>query len=186
MFHTPNVSLVSLQAQAAELPLIEKPTAGMEEEELEDLRAALVCAREEHRIEGVVTGAILSVYQAARVQRICHNLGLWCFNPLWYTNQETYLDNLIRNGFRVIISGVFAEPFDQKWLGTPLDQASVALLDQYREQYGITLTGEGGEYETFVLDAPFFKKRIEIVEALSEYHNYRGFYRIISARLEGK
>lgn len=186
MFHTPNVSLVALQAEAAELPLVEMPTAGEEEKELEDLRAALVCAREEHRIEGVVTGAILSVYQAVRVQRICHNLGLWCYNPLWNTDQEAYLDTLIRNGFRVIISGVFAEPFDQKWLGKPLDHASVALLDQYRERYGITLTGEGGEYETFVLDAPFFKKRIEIVEALSEYHNYRGFYRIIHARLVGK
>ena len=37
MFHTPNVSLVPLQAEAAELPLVEMPTEGMEEEELEDL-----------------------------------------------------------------------------------------------------------------------------------------------------
>jgi len=186
MFHTPNVSLVPLQAEAAELPLVEMPTEGVEEEELEDLKAALVCARKKHRIEGVVTGAILSVYQAARVQRICNTLGLWCFNPLWYTDQESYLDSLIGNGFRVIISGVFSEPFDEKWLGRPLDRTSVVLLNQYRERYGITLTGEGGEYETFVLDAPFFKKSIEITEALSEYHNYRGFYRIIHARLVGK
>ncbi|OPZ44921.1 MAG: ATP-binding region [Euryarchaeota archaeon ADurb.BinA087] len=186
MFHTPNVSLVSLQAEAAELPLVEMPTAGMEEKELEDLRAALVCAREKHQIEGVVTGAILSVYQAVRIQRICCALGLWCFNPLWHTDQDAYLDTLIKKGFRVIISGVFAEPFDEKWLGIPLDHASVALLNEYRERYGITLSGEGGEYETFVLDAPFFRKRIEIMEASSEYHNYRGFYRITRARLVGK
>jgi len=186
MFHTPNVSFVSLQAEAAGLPLIEVETAGEKEKELDDLHEALVLARGQYRIEGVVTGAILSVYQASRVQRLCHDLGLWCFNPLWYTDQEDYLEALIHEGFEVIVSGVFAEPFDETWLGRPIDRTSVALLEQYVEKYGITLTGEGGEYETFVLDAPFFKKRIEVREASSEYRNYRGIYRIIHARLVEK
>lgn len=186
MFHTPNVSFVALQAEAAGLPLIEMETAGEKEKELDVLYEALVRAREQYRIEGVVTGAILSVYQASRVQQISHDLGLWCFNPLWHTNQEEYLQALLKEGFEVIISGVFAEPFDETWLGRPIDQTSVALLGQYVEKYGITLTGEGGEYETFVLDAPFFKKRIEVLDASSEYRNYRGFYRINRARLVEK
>jgi diphthine-ammonia ligase len=186
MFHTPNISFVALQAEAAGLPLIEVETAGEEEKELDDLRTALVLARELYRIEGVVTGAILSVYQASRVQRICHDLGLWCFNPLWYTDQEDYMQSLIKKGFEVIVSGVFAEPFDETWLGRRIDRTSVALLKLYAEKYGITLTGEGGEYETFVLDAPFFGKRIEVREASSEYRNYRGFYRISRARLVEK
>jgi ABC transporter with metal-binding/Fe-S-binding domain ATP-binding protein len=186
MFHTPNVSFVALQAEAAGLPLIEVKTAGVKEEELLDLRDALVLAREQYGIEGVVTGAVLSVYQASRVQRLCLELGLWCFNPLWHTAQEDYMQALINKGFKVIISGVFSAPFDDSWLGKRIDQASLAHLKKYSEQYGITLTGEGGEYETFVLDAPFFKKRIEIEEASSEYRNYRGFYRIIRARLVGK
>ena len=186
MFHTPNVALVALQAEAAGLPLIEVNTAGVKEEELHDLRDALILAREQYRIEGVVTGAVLSVYQASRVQRLCHELGLWCFNPLWHTAQDDYMQELINKGFEVIISGVFSAPFDESWLGRRIDQSSLTLLKKYSEQYGITLTGEGGEYETFVLDAPFFKRRIEIEEASSEYRNYRGFYRIIRARLVGK
>lgn len=186
MFHTPNVSFVALQAEAAGLPLIEVWSAGEKETELEDLRRALHLAREQHRIEGVVTGAILSVYQASRVQRLCHDLGLWCFNPLWHTDQEDYLESLITKGFEVIISGVFAAPFDETWLGRPIDRTTVALLKQYAGQYGITLTGEGGEYETFVLDAPFFAMKIEVQESSTEYRNYRGFYRIIRARLVEK
>jgi diphthine-ammonia ligase len=186
MFHTPNVSFVALQAEAAGLPLIEVETAGEKEKELDDLRDALTLAREQYRIEGVVSGAILSVYQASRVQRLCHDLGLWCFNPLWHTDQEDYMQSLIEEGYEVIVSGVFAEPFDETWLGRPIDRTSVALLEQYSEKYGITLTGEGGEYETFVLDAPFFRKRIEVGEASSEYCNYRGFYRITRARLVEK
>jgi len=186
MFHTPNIALVALQAEAAALPLIEMKTAGVKEEELLDLRDALILAREQYDIEGVVTGAVLSVYQASRVQRLCLEIGLWCFNPLWYTAQEDYMQALISKGFLVLVSGVFSAPFDESWLGRQIDQSSLTLLKTYVEQYGITLTGEGGEYETFVLDAPFFKKRIEIEEASSEYCNYRGFYRIIRARLVGK
>jgi len=186
MFHTPNVSLVALQAEAAGLPLIEMETAGEKERELEDLKKALLIAREQYGIEGVVTGAIFSVYQATRIQQLCHELGLWCFNPLWHTAQEEYMQALTDKGFEVIISGVFSAPFDESWLGRRIDQASLACLKKYSEQYGITLTGEGGEYETFVVDAPFFKKRIEIQEASSEYCNYRGFFRITSARLVEK
>jgi diphthine-ammonia ligase len=186
MFHTPNVSFVALQAEAAGLPLVEVETAGEKEKELDDLKAALILARQQYRIEGVVTGAILSVYQASRVQRLCLDLGLWCFNPLWHTGQEEYLQSLITKGFEVIVSGVFAAPFDESWLGRPIDQNSLAILKHYAGKYAITLTGEGGEYETFVLDAPFFKKRIEILESSSEYRNYRGFYRIMRARLVEK
>ena len=56
----------------------------------------------------IVTGAIESIYQAARVQGICHSLDLWCFNPLWQTDQIDYLKTLLIEGFRVIISGVYA------------------------------------------------------------------------------
>ncbi|MDD1705669.1 MAG: diphthine--ammonia ligase [Methanoregulaceae archaeon] len=186
MFHTPNVAFVTLQAEAAGLPLIEMKTAGVKEEELLDLRNALILAREQFRIEGVVTGALYSVYQATRVQRLCRELGLWCFNPLWHTAQEDYMQVLIKKGFEVIVSGVFAAPFDESWLGRRIDLHSLPLLEKYSEQYGIMLTGEGGEYETFVLDAPFFRKRIEIREASSEYRNYRGIYRIVRAGLVEK
>jgi ABC transporter with metal-binding/Fe-S-binding domain ATP-binding protein len=186
LFHTPNVSLVALQAEAAGLPLVAVDSPGEKEEEVSDLRQALVIARERHRIEGVVTGAVLSVYQATRVQRVCHELGLWCFNPLWHTDQEAYLRSLIRRGYVAIIAGVFSAPFDASWLGRRIDEAALADLKAYAEQYRITLTGEGGEYETFVLDAPFFKKRIVIEETCREYQNFRGIYRITRSRLVEK
>ena len=186
LFHTPNVSLVALQAEAAGLPLVAVDSPGREEEEVGDLRRALTIAMERHRIQGVVTGAVLSVYQATRVQRVCHDLGLWCFNPLWHTRQENYLQSLIRQGYEVIVVGVSSAPFDASWLGRQIDETTLADLKTYAGQYRITLTGEGGEYETFVLDAPFFTKRIAIEEARTEYRNYRGMYRITRARLVEK
>jgi ABC transporter with metal-binding/Fe-S-binding domain ATP-binding protein len=183
MFHTPNIRWVRLQAEAAGLPLVEVESAGRKETELGDLARAILLARNRYGIEGVVSGAIQSVYQASRIQRICQDLDLWCFNPLWYTDQEAYLHRLIRTGFDAIITGVFSAPFDESWLGRRLDEQAVKELILFSHRYGITLTGEGGEYETFVLSAPFFDKRIQIDGASKEYRNFHGRYEIISARL---
>jgi diphthine-ammonia ligase len=186
MFHTPNIQLAGMQAEAAGLPLVQVATAGEKEVELCDLKQALLFARERHRIEGVVTGAILSVYQASRVQAICNELDLWCFNPLWYADQEAYMEELIRSGFVARIAGVFSCPFDDSWLGKTIDAATLAELKRIAGRYRITLTGEGGEYETFVCDAPFFRKRIEITKSSKTYCNYNGRFLIEDARLVDK
>jgi len=186
MFHTPNIRWTILQAQAMGIPLLSWPTKGQKEEELEDLKAAIADAKMRYGIEGVVTGAIESVYQAARVQRICRDLDLWCFNPLWQINQVDYLQLLLSFGFEIIISGVFAYPFDESWLGAILTQDLILKLKVLEEKYLINPSGEGGELETFVIDGPFFKKRIEILKASMTYQNYRGHFQILDARLAEK
>jgi ABC transporter with metal-binding/Fe-S-binding domain ATP-binding protein len=186
MFHTPNIHLVPLQAEAAGLPLVTVETEGEKEAELSDLSRAIACAVEQYGIEGVVTGALMSVYQTTRVQQICRDLGLWCFNPLWYVDPEWYMKELITSGFTVIITGVFAAPFSEDWLGREIDAGTVNDLQQYVRSHRITLTGEGGEYETLVLDCPMFKQRIAICESEKEYAHYRGFFRVKKAVLEEK
>lgn len=84
----------------------------------------------------------------------------------------------------MIISGVSAAPFDESWLGRPLDWEALAELGHYARKYRITVTGEGGEYETLVLDAPFFQKRIVIEESETRFRNHRGILGVKRARLE--
>jgi len=186
MFHTPNIRRTGLQAKAMGIPLLTWPTRGIKEEELQDLSAAIVAARERYGIRGIVTGAIESVYQAARVQRICRNQDLWCFNPLWQTNQIDYLRRLLKEDFFVIISGVYAYPFDASWLGAELTEERIQMLEQLQQKYKINPSGEGGELETFVLDGPFFQKRIEILKASQSYANYRGQFVIEDMQLVEK
>jgi diphthine-ammonia ligase len=186
MFHTPNICCTSLQAEAMGLPLLCWPTRGVKEAELEDLTAAVAAARDRYGIQGVVTGAIESIYQAARVQRICCSLDLWCFNPIWQINQIDYLRLLLSDGFRVIISGVYAYPFEASWLGAELTEERIQSLVLLQERYKINPSGEGGELETFVLDGPIFQKRIEILKASRSYANYRGQYFIEEMRLVEK
>src|SRR4030066_599773 len=106
MSHKQNISGPALKAEAIGLPLITKVTEGKKEEELKDLEQAITDAISQHRIEGVVTGAVESVYQAERVQRICNRLDVWCFSPLWKRNQRQLLEELVEKHFTAIISGV--------------------------------------------------------------------------------
>jgi ABC transporter with metal-binding/Fe-S-binding domain ATP-binding protein len=186
MFHTPNVDVTELQADALGLPLVSVDTEGHKEKELADLERAIFQAKTRYGIEGVVTGAVESVYQASRVQRICNRLDLWCFNPLWKHNQKALLEKLLELRFKVVISGVFAYPLNASWLGKTLDQSMIEQLCELSEKYGISVTGEGGEIETTVLDAPMFNFKVEVVESELMWNYTSGVYVIKKARLVQK
>jgi diphthine-ammonia ligase len=186
MFHTPNIEITRLQAEAIGLPLVEQATAGFKEKELADLKKAVQKAMKEHKIEGIVTGAIESVYQAERIQKICGALGLWCFNPLWKKDQETLVREIISEKFNAIISGVFAYPLTKDFLGRKINEPLLKELLRLRDKYKISPSGEGGEIETTVLDAPLFKKKIEILdyEITGEKNSF--VFNIRKARLVSK
>ena len=186
MFHTPNIELTKMQAEAIKLPIIQKITKGEKEKELKDLKEILSLAKEKFGIEGVVTGAIKSMYQASRIQRICKELDLQCFNPLWHKDQIEILKELVENNFKVIISGVFAFPLDKSFLGKIIDKEMIEKLKKLMEKYDLNPAGEGGEIETTVLDAPFFRKKIEVIDYEIFYENNSGVFRIKNARLVDK
>lgn len=186
MFHTPNIHVTALQAEAIGLPLITKVTEGKKEEELKDLEHAITEAITQHKIQGVITGAVESVYQAERVQRICNHLDIWCLNPLWKRNQRQLLEELIEKHFNAIISGIFAYPLDETWLGKELNADLTGKLVDLEKKFGISPSGEGGEIETTVLDAPLFRKKIEVLDYTVEAKGNSGVFRITNAKLVPK
>ena len=186
MFHTPNIHITALQAKAVDIPLITKITEGKKEDELKDLERAIADAVDQQGIEGVVTGAVESVYQAERVQRICNHLDLWCFNPLWKRNQRLLLEELIEKEFSVIISGIFAYPLDETWLGKQFDTELIDRLVKLEKEFSISPSGEGGEIETTVLDAPLFEKKIEILASERKAKGNSGVFKITKASLVTK
>jgi diphthine-ammonia ligase len=163
MFHTPSIKRVKVQAKAMGLPLIFKKSKGEEEKELVDLEKAIARAVKKYGIKGVVTGAVESVYQASRIQRVCDKLGLEVFNPLWQKDQVELLRDLVREGFDVRVVGVAAEPLGKDYLGRKVDRDFVAEFSDLAKSHGINPAGEGGEYESFVLNGPVFKEKLRVV-----------------------
>lgn len=174
MFQTQGIDFTKVQASCLEIPQIEILTDGIKEKELDDLKIAIKKARDEFGAEGIVTGAIGSIYQASRVQKIAHDLGLWCFNPLWQKDQVDFLKELVNEKFEVMIVGVASYPLEEKYLGKILDLDLIGELVEMQKKWGLNPAGEGGELETFVLNSPLFKKKIKVVDSVKEWDNYSG------------
>ncbi len=186
MFHIPNIDITGIQAEAIGLPLIQVHTKGVKEEELKDLKSAIKKAKSKYKIEGIVTGAIASEYQAKRVRKICAELELVSINPLWQKDQKTLLEEIVENKFDVMITGIFAYPLDETWLGRMLDAKTIEDLNKLKRKYGMNPAGEGGEIETTVLDAPFFKKKVKILEHEINAGDNEGIFVIKKAKLVNK
>jgi len=182
MFHFPNIHLTELFAKTAEIPLVRAETVGIKETEVEDLKKLLSTLD----IEGVVSGAISSGYQKERIDKVCRELNLKSIAPLWQEDSIRLLEEIINLNFEVIIVGVYAYGFDQTWLGRKIGSTTLNSLIELNKRYQISPVGEGGEYETLVLDAPFFKKRIRLLRTEKIWENHSGYLLVREAKLVDK
>ncbi|HZY69807.1 MAG TPA: diphthine--ammonia ligase [Thermoplasmata archaeon] len=160
MFHTPNLHLVELQAAAwgKKFRAVDAPGSG----EVADSRAvesALTSGS-----DWVSAGAIASSYQWARLHRAAFRTGRRVFAPLWGKSAGNVVREEIASGLDIRLVHLSAEPLGADLAGARLDAARLADLERRSaERRPIHLAGEGGEFETLVVDAPFFRQRIDLV-----------------------
>ena len=155
MFHSANLDAVPVMARVASMEYIEIETHGRKEEELTDLHDGLATLD----IEGVIAGAVASEYQAQRVKTITDKLGLELFTPLWHMDTELLLQEVAERMDAMIIVTA-AEGLDEKFLGAHFNKDLISRLKRVAAARRINLAGEGGEYESLTLNAPFFSRPI--------------------------
>lgn len=186
MFHYPNLRWTALQAEAMGVPQVTARTEGVKEEELADLKRAIMEAKARFSLEGVYTGALASVYQKTRVEKICEAMDLKCLSPLWGVDPEAHLRKLVGDGFSVIVVSVSALGLDQSWLGRELDEDAIRELIGLGKKYRFHVGLEGGEGETFVLDGPPFSRKVEVRSAVRHWRGDSGHLEITDAVLVPK
>jgi len=155
MFHSANLDAVAAIANVSGITYVEIPTHGRKEEELADLESGLASLE----IDGVIAGAVASVYQAKRVRAITDRLGISLFTPLWHMDTEMLLQEVARR-MDVIIIVTAADGLDEGFLGAHVNDALIDKLKRVAAAHHINLAGEGGEYETLTLNAPFYSRPI--------------------------
>ena len=180
MFHSINIHLTDLLAETLGIPFVKRTTKGEKENELQDLQAILHGLP----IDGVISGAIASEYQRTRIERVCDELGIKSFTPLWHKKPEILLSDQLHAGFESIIVGVFANGFDDTWLGKSITVETIQQLLEHQKRFGINVAGEGGEFETLVLDGPIFTKRLVIDETEKEWRRDCGVLQVKRAHLQ--
>ncbi len=186
MFHRPCIDLTRLQARALGLPLIFRETSGVKEEELEDLKEALREAAREYGVRGVVAGALLSDYQRMRISLVCEELGLKSYTPIWRRDQESYMRELVRSGFKVMVISVSCYGLPTSLVGKVLEEQLVEDIIARARKYGFNPAFEGGEAETLVVDAPLFKYRLRVNGRVVRTGEFEAHLEVREARLEPK
>jgi Predicted ATPases of PP-loop superfamily len=173
MFHYPNIEWTKYQAEALGIPQVIYYTSGVKDLELIDLRNALISIKRDFGIEGIVTGALLSDYQRMMINIVAKDVDLKVYSPLWRKNQVNYLRDLYRHGFRFILTSISTMGLNPKLLGKVLGINDIEELINSALKYGFNPALEGGEGETFVVDAPLFRYELVVedgeVRRLGEY-----------------
>jgi diphthine-ammonia ligase len=160
MFHSANLDAVPVIARVAGLKYIEIRTHGRKEEELEDLRKGLSCLP----VDGIVTGAVASVYQNDRIAALAKDLSLEVFAPLWQMDTTRLLSEVAAR-LDAIIVVTAAGGLDESFLGASIDNELIHRLQQVASRHRINLAGEGGEYESLTLNAPFYTRPVTYTHA---------------------
>lgn len=126
----------------------------------------------------VISGAIASEYQKTRIDMVCTYAGKVHYAPLWRKDPFSILHEIIHSGFRVIFVSVSAEGLGENLLGREIDENTVEDLRFLSNKYGIHPSGEGGEYETLVIDGPIFRKKLSIRKYEIEWKGSYGIMKI--------
>ncbi|GAA5889062.1 hypothetical protein JCM16303_002174 [Sporobolomyces ruberrimus] len=133
-------------------------------DETEDLYRLLKRVKTEMpQVEAVAAGAILSNYQRVRVEHVCARLGLASIAYLWQRDQRDLLNEMVMSGQQSVLVKVAGAGLGVQHLGKTLAEMQ-PILHKLNERYETHICGEGGEYETFTLDSPIFKKRLILEE----------------------
>lgn len=181
-------------AEALGLPLYQGDTAMearsaardytvTEGDEVEDLVGLLEKVVADTGAEGVTVGAILSDYQRVRVESVCLRLGLTPLAFLWRREQAELLEEMVGAGVEAVLVKVACLGLEERHLGLTLAEAAPHLAT-LAARYGANVCGEGGEFESFTLDCPLYRRRLAVVASSVVHHSKDPFAPVCLLQLQ--
>ena len=165
---------------------------GVVEDEVEDLYELLLTIRENFpTVQAISSGAILSTYQRTRIESVCSRLQLTSLGYMWrMTPQRNLLECMLKDGLDAVLVKVASPPglMPRKHLNKTLGALFYGgIFDRLKDRFEFHICGEGGEYETLVLDCPIFKKRLVLDEVeVVDGDDGVGVLKVISCRAAEK
>jgi ABC transporter with metal-binding/Fe-S-binding domain ATP-binding protein len=185
LLHYPNMQWTKLQSQSMNIPQLTINSESNEtDDELFALEELLQNAKDQFHIEGLVHGGIKSQFQKEKFESLCSKLDLIAITPLWNTEPEQYMNDLLNSNFVFIMITVSSDGLDDTWLGKEITKSDIDTLKNLSEKFGFNLNFEGGEAETFVVNCPLYESSIKINQAKKIWDGYRGRFEIVDAELK--
>lgn len=169
-FHGIESKLINLQAQAIGIPLVQKETTADMEKYEEEFKAGVLELKNTKNIDAMIFGDIYLDEHKNWVERVCRDVSVTAVEPLWNNPPDNLLEEFINLGFKAVVVSCQAKLFDKNFVGRLIDKEFLKEMQQRK----ICPCGENGEFHTFVIDGPLFKKRIDITK--SEAVLKKGFW----------
>ena len=172
--HLENRWLMKLVSESIGIPAI---TVGGK---ISDIRKGLQKVKAGTFVSGVMTTPEHVDYY----REICDPINVKHYAPLWGKNPLTALAEMKQLGFRMLVIEVDVSMGANKdWLGTELDDKMLRELEQLKVSRSINPIGEFGEYHTFVVDCPIYKKSVSVTKSKTVWKKSKGFFEIKKAEL---
>ena len=181
--HGLSSELLQVQSQAIGIPLIQRRTT-MANYEAEFKNMLLTLKQE--GVSGGVFGDIDLDEHRRWVERVCHEVGVTAYLPLWGQSQDKIMRDFIASGFEAMVISAKTDLFGEEWLGHKIDSEFLSHLSELKQTKDITLCGESGEYHTLVTDGPIFNQRVEILETNKVLREGHWFLDILKSELRSK
>ena len=184
LLHHPNLKWTKLQSDSMNIPqLTINSNSDETKDELIVMEKLLQDAKKQFQIDGLVHGGIKSNFQKEKFESLCLKLNLVSIAPLWETDPNEYMNELLDSNFHFMMISVSSDGLDEQWLGKLISKSDIKILNTLSDKFGFNLNFEGGEAETFVIDCPLFSNSIKINDFVKNWDGYRGRFEIVDAEL---
>jgi predicted ATP pyrophosphatase (TIGR00289 family) len=163
LWHYATVGWTIFSAEALGIPLVllkcDKIGPKEEARELEKVLKRI-------KVDALVLGGVgLQKTQINAVKEIAEKFKIKVVVPYQNYSSEQLIEEEIKSGLDIRITSVASDGLGPEWLGRKLDKKAFEDLKNLSKKFGFDILGEGGYYDTFVTDAPIFKKKIEFLDA---------------------
>ena len=186
LYQFATVEWTRLSAEALDIPLIhvksEKIGPKEEADELEEIFKGL-------KVDAILAGGVgLQKTQIREWRRVAKKFGMDLIVPYENMTSEELFDKTIDSGFDIMLTDVATDGLGSDWIGKKLNRENAEEFKMLSKKFGFDILGEGGYYNSLVLDGPIFNKKIDVVKSKKIWDNktYSGYLEILEAKLVSK
>lgn len=180
LFHYATAEHTGLQAEAMGLKhhLLTCSVADPEKEA--EIVRQFVAANE--KVDAVLLGGTgLQATQIRSIQDALRPHGVEVFATHSGEDHSDVFEQMIKDGFRIMLTQFAAEGLTTEWLGRIIDEKAYSELKSLSERFGFHLGAEGGHWDSFVVDGPTFRKRLVVQESEKVKESAHSGYLVIKA-----
>ncbi len=186
LYQYATVEWTNLSGDALGIPVInlksEKIGAVEEANELEQIFGKL-------QVDAILVGGVgLQETQIREWKRVAKKFGIDLIVPYEKLTSEELFDKTIDSGFDIMLTDVATDGLGPEWIGKKLNKENSDEFKELSKKFGFDILGEGGYYNTFVMDGPIFKKQIQVLNSRKVWDNKTssGYMEIQDAKLVPK